>query len=177
MLSQMLKNGFLADGVRWVIGQHPPKAIPLCPNDFIKLDEVNQIEWGPELKCEECGKIFTLPRNFDKEREHILNKINSKTFKAMKFINLDDEAIPIAESKVPKNSGYFVTSILTESKVGLRLVVYAGKDGQSEKTQIFVEPEIKRLAFDQTNLHPTDIFTKLEATFIDGSKASIEKRK
>jgi hypothetical protein len=42
-------------------------------------------------------------------------------------------------------------------------------------TQIFVEPEIRRLAFDQKDLHPNDVFTKVEATFIDGTTAKTDK--
>jgi hypothetical protein len=129
------------------------------------------------LKCAECEGLLQLPRTSNKEQQYVLDKIESKILKGVKFINLDDEALPIAESKIPKNSKYFVTSVLTRSKVGLRLVVYAGESGKTEKTQIFVEPEIRRLAFDQTNLHPTDVFTKVEATFFDGTKASLEKKK
>ncbi|MFI5240862.1 MAG: hypothetical protein ACHQUA_00315 [Microgenomates group bacterium] len=177
----MLKNGFFIDGIKWAIGQHPPKAIPLCPKDFIVLDPYPPIYHGEfrdtDFKCEECQKIYHIPRTCIKELEFVLRKLNSSVYKKMKFINLDDEAIPIAESKIPKNSKYFVTSVLTKSKVGLRLVVYAGKNGKAEKTQIFVEPEIRRLAFDQTNLHPTNVFTKVEATFADGTKTSIEKKK
>ena len=93
----------------------------------------------------------------------------------MKFINLDDEAIPIAESKVSsKDNKYFVTAILTESKVGQRLVIYAGEKGKNEKTQIFIEPEIKRLAFDQNDTHPSDVFVVVEGTFKDGTKMSIK---
>jgi hypothetical protein len=96
----------------------------------------------------------------------------------MKFINLDDEAIPLAEYKInSKTEKYFITALLTDSKVGHRLVVYAGEKGKKEKTQIFVEPEIKRLAFDQNNLHPKEIFVALEAIFDDGSSASIYKKK
>jgi len=94
----------------------------------------------------------------------------------MHFINIDNEATPIAESKVSsKDNRFFVVSRLMESKTGLRLVVYAGEKGKKEKTQIFVEPEIKRLSFDQKDQHPTDVFTKLEAIFSDGTKVSQEK--
>ena len=94
----------------------------------------------------------------------------------MRFINLDDEALPIAEVKLDSKDDpdYFVTGLLTKSKVGLRLIVYAGKKGSPEKSQIFVEPEIKRLAFDQKDLHPSDVFTKVEATFKDGAKQIIK---
>jgi len=172
----MLSEGLIIDGIKWVIGEHPPKAIPLCPKDFIVLDPYPSERYAESLKCEECQKVFSLPREYNTEFKYILNKLNSKTYKKMRFINLDDEAIPIAEHKIPKNSKYFVTSVLTKSKIGLRLIVYAGENGREKKTQIFVEPDIRRLAFDQTNLHPTDVFTKLEATFFDGSKAIIEKK-
>ena len=129
------------------------------------------------LRCAECEHLHPIPRQWDDEQQYVLDKVESKIIKNLKFINLDDEALPIAEDKIPKNSEYFVTSLLTKSKVGLRLVVYAGKRGNEEKTQIFVEPDIKRLAFDQRDLHPTDVFTKLEATFANDVKASLEKKK
>lgn len=174
----MLKNGFIVDGIRWVIGQHPPKAVPLCPKDYIELNPIDEFFPGNKLKCEECGIIYTIPRDFDKEEKYILNKIKSKTYKQMNFISFDDESIPIAEDKKLSSDGrFFVISRIMESKVGLRLVVYAGEKGKKEKTQIFIEPEIKRLSFDQKDLHPTDIFTKLEATFSDGTKAGLKKKK
>jgi hypothetical protein len=129
------------------------------------------------LKCAECEGLLLLPRTFNNQKQYVLDKVESKILKSIKFINLDDEALPIAENKIPKNSKFFVTSVLTKSKVGLRLIVYAGENGRTEKTQIFVEPEIRRLAFDQTNLHPTDVFTKVEAIFSDGTKANLEKGK
>jgi hypothetical protein len=174
----MLKEGFLIDKIKWIIGQHPKRAVPLCPRDFVRLTAVGSFILPIDrcLKCEECGKVYSLPRDWDKEQEYVLNKIDSKFYKSMKFINLDDEALPIAEDRIfSKDNKYFVKSLLTESKTGIRLVVYAGEKGRKEKTQIFVEPGIKRLAFDQNDIHPTDIFTKLEATFADGTKNSQEK--
>lgn len=176
----MLDKGFIIDGVRWVIGQHPRIAIPLCPKDFIKLDPFPDRSpyTDNSLKCEGCGKVYFLPRTVDDEERYLLNKLDSRVFKAMSFVNLDDEAIPIAEDKKSsKNNKFFVVSRLMESKAGLRLIVYAGEKGKKEKTQIFVEPDIKRLAFDQKDLHPTDVFTKLEATFSDGTKAIQEKKR
>lgn len=175
----MLKDGIIIDGLKWVIGEHPPKAIPLCPKDFIELDPYPSgfVLTDSHLKCEDCGKVYPIQRVVADEKRYVLNKINSRSYKSKQFINLDDEAIPIAEDKITKNSEYFVTSLLTKSKVGLRLIVYAGKKGKSEKTQIFIEPDIKRLAFDQRNLHPKDVFTSLEATFEDNSKASIRRKK
>ena len=64
-----------------------------------------------------------------------------------------------------------------ESKRGLQLVVYAGEKGKTKKAQIIIEPEIKRLAFDQQDLNPNDVFIELKATFEDGSSHTIKKAK
>jgi len=129
------------------------------------------------LSCSECSEYHKLPRQYNDEKRYVIDKIDSKVFKGMKVLNIDNEAVPLVEKKVSSEDGkYFVTALLTESKVGLRLVIYAGEKGKKEKTQIFVEEEIKRLAFDQNDLHPTDVFTKIEATFKDNSKASINKK-
>jgi len=76
-----------------------------------------------------------------------------------------------------KNNKCFVTVVLMEFKIGKRLIVYAGEKGKKQKTQIFVDTEIKRVAFDQKDLHPSDIFSKLEATFSDNTRNIFEKNK
>ncbi len=179
----MNQNTVTIDGIKWYIwidNNNYRNAQPLCSKHHLRLEWLKSYSGQPSdertrLRCEECDSLYQIPRGSKSEIQYVLNKIDAKVFANMKFINLDDEAIPIAEDKVPKNSEYFVTSLLTKSKVGLRLVVYAGKRGSLRKTQIFVEPEIRRIAFDQKDLHPTDVFTILEATFEDGSKAKLEK--
>lgn len=170
------------DEIKWHVN-NIRQVQPLCPKHHLRLQWL--FSYGGqdyyerhELKCEECKEKFSLPRGFKREIQYVLDKIDSRIFRQAKFINLDNEAIPIAEDKKSsKDDKYFITSLLTESKTGKRLVVYAGEKGKKEKTQIFIEPEIKRLAFDQKDLHPTDIFTKLEATFSDGTTASLKKKK
>ena len=158
---------------------------PLCPIHDLRLRPIkdlysrdyNYMSNSHSLKCEDCGKLHIIPRKLSSEQQYVIDKVDAKVFKSMKFINLDNEAIPIAEDKKSSKDGkYFVTALLTESKTGKRLVVYAGERGKKEKTQIFVEPEIKRLSFDQKDLHPTEVFTKLEATFSDGVKHTLEKK-
>jgi hypothetical protein len=76
----------------------------------------------------------------------------------MKVLNLDDEAMPVAKEKVTSKDGkYFITAQLMESKRGLQAVIYAGEKGSAKKTQIFIEPEVKRLAFDQKDLNPSEV--------------------
>lgn len=154
---------------------------PICPIHHlrirpVKIGYIKYLSNALHLRCQDCKTLHSIPRGYDDETEYVLDRIDSKIFKGMKVLNLDDEALLVSEEKLsPKDSKYFVTSLLTKSKSGLRLVVYAGEKGRKEKSQIFVEPDIKRLAFDQKDLHPTDIFTKLEATFADGTKYLLEK--
>ena len=167
----------------WTKDDQSRETLPYCSKHDIRM--YPKLAYGERyfsktkyLQCAECEKWHSIPREYDDEKQYVLDKVESKIIKGIKFINLDDESLPIAKEKISsKDSKYFITSLLTESKTGLRLVVYAGKKGEKKKTQIFVEPGIKRLAFDQKDLHPTDVFTKLEATFSDGTKASQKKKK
>jgi hypothetical protein len=170
------------DGVLWQIKTVRVGSMdaicPMCKLRMWPYPEGFNIYSTVDLKCEDCQKLYRLPRTIADEHQYIIDKLDSKRFKQMKVLNLDDEAIPIAEDKpVSDGSKYFVKAILTNSKIGQRLVVYVGEKGRKEKTQIFVEPEIKRLSFDQNNLHPYDIFLKLEATFEDGSEIIMKKNK
>lgn len=162
------------DGVLWYIANVSKKITPLCPKHHLRLKPDNDF-WNAsfDLICDECEEPYSIKRSFDRELQYVKDKIDSKFFKDLKVINLDDEAIPLAKSKT-ENGKYFVTVLLTQSKVGLRLIVYAGEKGKPNKTQIFVEPELKRISFDQKDLHPTDVFIKLEGTFDDGTKVIME---
>lgn len=176
----MASNLYRFDGVLWE-GSIAPK--PLCPKHRMEMDAYSFDDDGPpysydHLRCEECEKDYVIPRDLEVEQKYLARKLKAKGLKDLKVLNLDDEAIPIAEDKAsPKDKKYFVKALLTESKVGQRLVVYAGERGKKAKTQIFVEPSIKRLAFDQTDTHPSEVFLELEATFDDGTKSSIRKPK
>jgi hypothetical protein len=166
----------ILDGAKWYI-ERLRNPIPLCPKHYLRLSLVRNESHKCILKCAECEKQYTFQREFNEQKQYVLNKLDSKKLQKLKFINLDDEAIPIAKDKISsKDNKYFVKSILTESRVGQRLVVYVGEKGNKQKTQIFIEPEIKRMAFDQNDLHPSGIFIKLEGFFNDGSSASIVKR-
>lgn len=166
----------ILDGVKWIF--ESGRVQPLCPKHHLRLSLAYNDNHASSLSCAECKERYKFPREYTKQEQYVLDKLDARQFKDMKFINLDDEAIPIAKDKVISENGkYFVTSLLTKSKVGHRLVVYAGEREKKEKTQIFVEPEIKRVAFDQKDLHPAEVFVKLKATFDDGSSASISKKK
>ena len=175
----MSQELYRLDGVLW---DRSTKPNPYCPKHKLEMDPYTYDEGDPSeykydhLRCEECSDDYIIPRDITEEQKYVGRKLKSRELKDIKVLNLDDEAVPIAESKViSKDKKYFVKAILTESKVGRRLVVYAGERGKQNKTQIFVEPSIKRLAFDQKDLHPLEIFAKLEATFKNGDTSSMKK--
>ncbi|MEX1995693.1 MAG: hypothetical protein WD887_02870 [Candidatus Saccharimonadales bacterium] len=133
-------------------------------------------EDGEKLQCAEGPHFFDLPRKFSEEKEYVMNRVDAKIFEGFKVLNLDDEALPLAKDKVKsEDDKFFLTSQIMESKKGIQVVIYAGEKGSSKKTQLFIDPAAKRLSFDHTNLHPSEVFLKIEATFIDGSKSSIVK--
>ncbi len=170
------------DGVLWDIRLLDSRQIfPLCPVHRLEMDTFPSKYSNysaKSLKCEECSNRINLPRTIADEKRYLINKINSLEFKKMKVLNIDDEAIPIASDAISsKDDKFFVKAILTDSRVGKRLIVYAGEKGKKDKTQIFIEPQIRRLAFDQNNLHPGDVFLKLEGIFDDGTSSIMKSKK
>ena len=180
------------DGIKWFVtnSQGIRTPTPLCPDHDLRMRPIPPRVYrnreyrdgysgdALKLKCAEGPHEVILPRKFDEEKLYVIDRIDAKAFKGMKVVDLDGELTPIAKEKLKSEDGkYFVTSQLMESKRGLQLVVYAGKKGSSEKTQIFVEPQIKRVAFDQKDLHPTNVFAELKATFSDGSSHTLEGSK
>lgn len=189
----MVQQIIRIDGIKWWIttsktGIRTPT--PLCPDHDLRMRPITPRVYrrgtytdgyegnALELKCAEGPHEITLPRKFNEEKLYVIDRIDAKVFKGMKVVDLDGELTPIAKGKLKSEDGrYFVTSQLMQSKRGLQLVVYAGEKGSDEKTQIFVEPKIKRLAFDQKDLNPTDVFAEIKATFADGSSHKLKEGK
>lgn len=187
----MEKDLLRIDGIKWWItksttGTRLP--VPLCPQHNMRLKPKIKSEYdsryrktlalrlseSDELICKDDSKVFKIPRKFDEEKEYVIDKVDAKVFSGMKVINLDDEVTPVAKEQL-KGTDYWVKAKVTESKSGTRLIVWAGNKSKKNKTQLFVEPELKRLSFDQNDDHPTQVFSKVEAVFADKIKAKIEK--
>lgn len=181
------------DGIKWWITKSKTGdrlAVPLCPDHDLRMTTLAEGQvrnsyntgWRKrlsvealKLECAEGPHFFEIPREYTKEQQYVYNRIDAKIFKSMQIVDLDGELTPIAKEKLKSpDEKRFVTAQLMESKRGLQLVIYAGEKGSKKKTQIFIEPKIKRLAFDQKDLDPSDIFTELKATFRDGTKHTIE---
>jgi hypothetical protein len=179
-----MSNIVRLDGILWEVSGYSNHIIPLCPKHRIELEEVDPFGHIASstyrgscrvLSCQACEETYTIPRQFNREVRYVSETVEAKKRKQIKALNLDEEAVPLASDKA-SNDDYFVKALLTKSNTGLRLVVYAGEKGQADKTQIFVEPEIKRLSFDQNNLNPSEVFLKFEAEFADGIKHTVERK-
>ncbi len=182
------------DGIKWWIttdtqGNRIP--VPLCPQHNLRLDpkpeQYYSSSYGDfrekdsstatKMECAEGLHILEMPRQFHKEKAYIINRVDALIFAKMITLNLDEEAIPVASEEIKKDSPYWIKVKITESKSGTRLIVWAGDRSKKNKTQLFIEPELKRLSFDQNDDHPTEVFAKVEATFSDNIQASIQEGK
>lgn len=167
-------DGVRIDGALWIFERGLWQA--LCPNHHIRLSLDSNDFDRCYMSCGE-GEKFVFKREYNNQMQFVQDKVDAKNFRKLKYINIDGEYTPIAESKAKSEDGnFFVKAILTDSKIGLRMVVYAGEKGK-EKTQIFVEPDIERLAFDQTNNHPSEVFLKLEGVFDSGKSVQMQKKR
>jgi hypothetical protein len=179
------KNNVLVrvDNIKWWETENNGSrtVVPLCPQHNLRLTpKITHERYtlagitkyravsgdrSTTLICQDDGTHqIELPREFSVQKSHVINKIDSRIFSELKTITLDDEIIPVAKEEL-KNSDYWVRAKVTESKSGTRLIVWAGSKKEGNKAQLFVEPELKRLSFDQNDDHPLDIFAKVEATF------------
>jgi hypothetical protein len=180
------------DGVKWweTMAGTIRTPVPVCPEHHLRLNPVllyysaysagrtvamaHSGNKSTQLKCEDDGRIFDLPRTFGEEKQYVLAKIDAQIFAKMPTISLDDELIPVAKKEL-KDTDYWILAKVTKSKSGTRLIVWAGSKKDKNKAQLFVEPELQRMSFDQNDDHPTEVFAKVEATFKDGAKTTIEK--
>lgn len=176
------------DGIKWWF-TGTRSLTPICPDHDLRMRPVaprvrsslggfmdGSTEKATQLKCAEGPHYISMQRSYKDEKDYVLDRIDAKVFKNMQVLNLDDEAVPIVKSKIKtKDEKYFVTSQLMQSKRGLQLVIYAGEKGKNlDKSQIFVEPAVKRLDFDRKNIHPNDIFLEVKAIFQDGSSHTLK---
>jgi hypothetical protein len=183
----------IIDGVKWhiyVTTTQSRYAQPLCPQHNMRLQSVQNRQvvgstgrrrWNLDseattMTCTDGQHNFELPRQLKDEQRHVINKIDALNFAKMTVINLDDAAIPVAVEEL-KDSDHWVKSKVTKSKTGDRLIIWAGNRSMKNKTQLFVEPALKRLSFDHNDDHPTEVFAKVEVTFANGVKSSLHRGK
>ena len=127
------------------------------------------------LMCPEDERMIDLKGvSFSTLRRRFSNTLESIRLKDAEIVSIDGYQIPIAKVDAPKDEDYWVQARINDTKQGKQLVVYAGKRGDSDKSQIFVDTDNEKISFDQHNIHPNDVFTKLVANFKSGKKATLE---
>lgn len=163
--------------------------IAYCPEHRIELD-VNTV-WGIRnqaiarvqdskhlgtLICPTDDKLFTVQNNdLSLAIRRFHSTIESLNLRDAEIVSIDGYQIPIAKAKTPnKDDAYWVEARINDTKQGKQVVVYAGKRGESDKSQIFVDIENDKISFDQNNIHPNDIFFRLEGQFKSGKKVKLE---
>ena len=170
-------------GVGWTGSDYEP----ICIEHRFELDGVSWDgqRWSAPmlgrgyaraLKCLEGSHIIELPLGLNQTQIYISRKIKSKHFMDAKLIDLDGLLVPVSKKEkiTAGKTDYFVTSQVKNGKRGDQVVVYAGKKGSKDRAQIFIDPEHKKMSFDPNDLDPADVFVKLEATFRDGTRHTID---
>ena len=179
----MEEKYYAIDGVYWIVDKYNNDATPICPKDNMELDwEEDLQDWNNEgrnineLYCEDCKKTYKLKRSLYDETKYVVKRAKALDRKDYEIIDIDGIKTPVTKKiEIDPKNGYFCTHQLRDSKRGPQVVIYAGKKGLKEKSQIFIMPEERRLSFDQTNINPADVFAKITAEFRDGTKHTIEK--
>ena len=102
-------------------------------------------------------------------RRRYLATIESLDLKDAEIVSIDGYQIPIALAKpIAQDKTYWVEARINDTNRGKQLVVYAGRRGDRDKAQIFIDTENDKISFDQNNIHPNDIFVRLSAEFASG---------
>lgn len=183
----------VVDKIKWWITDATGYRVasPLCPEHHLRLAPVirtyydgrfrmtrkHSSDVSTQLICAEGPHIIDMPREYSDELKYVIDRLDALIFEKTTFMYLDDIAIPVAMDNIKsKDSSVWVRAKVTESKAGLRLIVWAGDKSKKNKTQLFVEPEIQRLSFDQNDDHPMEVFAKVEATFAQGLVAKLDKK-
>jgi len=131
------------------------------------------------FRCLEGPHEIQFAGHVDNIRELISRRIASKRYQEAEYFDIDGYLTPASkEAQAKTKSGeYFVKAqIKSSEKKGDQVVIYAGKKGQKDKSQIFVDPKHGKLTFDQNNINPRDIFTRIEAKFRDGSTVTMDTK-
>lgn len=170
---------YLWEGVHWDIDYDfngNPYAMPLCPKQkcnckLIKSKEKYSIG---EYKycCIKCDFKITLNKEIADKGIDFLNVVESFKYQDAEIINIDGDLIRVAREE-EKDNDYWVDAKISKNKKGeVQLMVLAGSKNDKNKAQLFLDPKNEKMAFDQNNDHPSEIFVKVEGVF-KNSKTSI----
>jgi len=166
-----------------------PQVIAYCPEHRIELEVStywgNKPQYEASVYKKERIHYFVCPAD-DKEfpilkqditlmQRRFFSTLESISLKDAEIVSIDGYQIPIAKNKTPeKDEDYWVEARINDTKKGKQLVVYAGKRGESDKAQIFIDTVNDKISFDQNNIHPNDIFVRLTGQFKSGKRVNMD---
>ena len=165
-----------SDGMSLVCREHMMKADELVKPTTLGVGFEDPVEL-PMVRCLEGPHKIFLDKTPSAIRKLLSRRLDSKKYQEAEIFDIDGYLVPASKEKQLKARGseYAITAQVKKSdKKGEQIVIYVGKKGIQGKSQIFVDPKYGKLTFDQNDISPKDIFVKLEATFRDGSNATIK---
>ncbi|AKM78505.1 MAG: hypothetical protein UX49_C0021G0025 [Candidatus Wolfebacteria bacterium GW2011_GWC2_46_275] len=164
---------YLWEGLHWDIDYdingNPCSQIALCPKQKCncKLKKSKEVYSIGEYKycCSRCDFKITLNKPIEEKVSDLLDIIESQKYKDAEIINIDGELIRIQREELKDNDYWVDVKLSRNKKKEVQLMVLAGHKKDKTKTQLFVDPKNERLAFDQGDDHPGEVFAKVVAFF------------
>lgn len=159
-------------GVHWYIDRDwngNPEWKALCPKNKchckIKKSKEPYLIGEYKYTCIKCDFKITLSKSLEDCAVDILDIIETQGYKDADVINLEGDLIRIGKEEV-KDDDYWIDAKLSKNNRGeVQLMVMAGHKKIDDKVQLFIDPKNERLAFDQNNRHPREVFSKVTAVF------------
>jgi hypothetical protein len=169
------KTLYRFDGLLWDTSEN--RALCPVPNCFCELEdyEDDDLEYYT-YKCIKCEFTITSARSIYSSYQIVRKILESDQYKNSEIINLDGDSIRVAREQID-DSDYWADVKISKNKKGqIQLMVLAGSKKENDKAQLFIEPKNEKLSFDQNNLHPKEVFVRVDAIFRD-SNHSIKSNK
>lgn len=151
------------------------KYIPYCwQKHRLKMTSRN----AREFYCDNCRKNYAMSFTGNDVIDFISKEIESSYLDALDLIDIDGTLTPVKKIKEDNlDDGYYLVGQVSRSSRSTQVVLYAGKKGEHDKCQIFITPEERRLSFDQHDISPQDLLSKITVEFRDGSISTIQSNK
>ena len=154
-------------------------AAGLCPKQKCCCELVrstsNYSRGEYKYDCPRCDFKKTLNKVIREKGDDFLRVQKSFKYKDAEVINIDGELIKVQKEEIKDNDYWIQAKISKNNKEELQLMVLAGSKKDKDKAQLFLDPTNERLAFDQNNDHPSQIFVKVVGTF-KNSKSEIHSK-
>ena len=169
------KTLYRFEGLLWDTSKN--KALCPAPNCFCELEdfEDDDLEYYT-YKCIRCEFKITSNRSIYGSSLIVEKILNSDQYKNSEIINLDGDSIRVSRQQIDDFDYWADVKISKNKKGQIQLMVLAGSKKENDKAQLFIEPKNEKLSFDQNNLHPKEVFVRVDAIFRD-SNHSIKSNK